>query len=207
MSIAVGNSASASNPVYQQLKSTTAGSAAKGYDQNQYLEELNRRVKAPVIAGAWNGKSPFGSARPTVMVNPAMLKRMHDDPQAGAYYESQINIFAEEAQRIIQQEEAKGNTVTAMGMYIDENGEMSGFMSGTMKGGSESESSGKKVKSVKELMKELQERLMEKKAEEKLEEKRETRQQLLESLTAAGAVAVTEPAETARPDSPPTDNP
>lgn len=191
MSMSVNASGSINTSVYQQMqKSSGAGGAAganKPYNQGEYLQGLNKRVNATVLAGAWNGKSAFGSTSPTVMVHPAMLQKMAGDPAVGAYYEEQINIYAEESQRIIAQHAASGtSTVTSMGMYIDENGEMSGYMEGVFTGPENP------TKNAKELMEELEEKLKKKAEEakveaEKREEKREDNGLLLDSLWPAEA--------------------
>lgn len=71
MSMNVNGVGSVNAGAYQQMhKASGVKGSAGAYDPNAYLKELNDRVNAPVIAGAWNGKSPFGSAQPTVMIHP-----------------------------------------------------------------------------------------------------------------------------------------
>ncbi len=201
MSMNVTGAASMNIQSYQQMQKTAA--AGKPYNQGEYLSGLNKRVNATVLAGAWNGKTAFGSTSPTVMVHPAMLQKMAGDPAVGAYYEEQINIYAEESQRIIAQHAASGtSTVTSMGMYIDENGEMSGYMEGVFEGGENP------TKSAKELMDELEEKLKKKAEEAKVEAEKQAEKQaaknaseesLLDSLwptlstAATGAAAATAP--------------
>ncbi len=168
------------------------------YNQNAYLKELNGKVKAPVTAGVWNGKTAFGGATPSVMINPAYLQQMHGDPALGAYIEEQINAFADTAASIMQQHAANGNTVTSMGMYIDENGGMSSYMQGTFTspgGAGGITTTEKKNKTVKELMEELQEKREQEQEQqrqngEKLEKKRHDEQMLLNSLKAGATVNV-----------------
>ena len=201
MSMNVNGTPSANTGAYQQLhKASGARGSAGAYDPNAYLKELNERVDAPVVAGAWNGKSAFGSAQPTVMIHPAYLQKMHSDPETAAYIEEQINIFAEDAAKVKQQWESQGHQITSIGMYIDESGEMSGYMEGWSEGESISEKAEKRSKSAKEMLEKLEEKRKEKqkteeKAAEKSEEKHNDKQLLLESLKVGGTVAITQPAE------------
>lgn len=201
MSANIGDWRSANGMSYQDAKTriqknrTGGTDGANGnYNQSAYLSELNKRVNVNVIAGAWNGKSAFGSNQGyTVMIHPDFLKMMHGDSELGAYYEEQINILAEEGERFKQQEEAKGNIIHSQGTYIDENGEMSSYCSFTMTsdGSGGTVKTGNKTKSAKELMEELQEKREEEKKKEKLEEKREDKKALLDSLNATATVTVT----------------
>lgn len=125
---------------------------------------------------------------------------MHSDPETAAYIEEQINVFAEDAAKVKQQWESQGHQITSIGMYIDENGEMSGYMEGWSEGESMSDKAEKRSKSAKEMLEKLEEkrkeeREAEKKAAEKSEEKHDDKQSLLESLKVGGTVAITRPAE------------
>ena len=156
MSMNVNGAASVNTGAYQQMHKASGAKRSTGaYDPNAYLKELNERVNAPVIAGAWNGKSAFGSAQPTVMIHPAYLQKMHSDPETAAYIEGQINIFAEDAAKVKQQWESQGHQITSIGMYIDEKGEMSGYMEGWSEGESITDKAEKRSRSAKEMLEKL----------------------------------------------------
>ncbi len=157
----------------QSTAASTSGKTNGEYNQSQYLKELNERVNANVIAGAWNGKSQFGSGdRTTVMVHPDFLRKMHDDPALGEEYEGAINGIAEYQDKARKQLESQGIEITSSGTYIDENGEMSGYTVVTTGGGGDKEMARTdKKKTAKELMEELQEKIMEKREAEKTQAK------------------------------------
>ncbi len=134
------------------------------YDQARYLRELNERVDANVIAGAWNGRNEFGSKNgSTVMIHPDFLRQMHDDPELGAKYESAINAYAKSDAEGRKMLEAQGKEILSSGMYIDEKGEMNCYMSTVSEHGGDK----KTGKTPKELMEEMLERIEEKRREEK----------------------------------------
>ena len=73
MSTSINETSSINTGAYQQIqKASSTTKSADAYNPNVYLKELNERVNPPVIAGAWNGKSAFGSAQPTVMIRSSL---------------------------------------------------------------------------------------------------------------------------------------
>jgi hypothetical protein len=152
---------------------------AAEYDQANSLRDLNSRLNANVIPGAWNGKDAFGADRATAMIHPDFLRTMHDNPEIGAAYEKKINDWAEIDAGVRQRMAAQGNTITSLGMSVDKNGTENYHMAGVMTGGSPDKPEMTKVekdkddkKTPKELMEELLEKLAEKRQEEKAEAKR-----------------------------------
>jgi hypothetical protein len=182
MSIDALGSGSASFHVRQQTQQrrVRAADAARtqqaggGYDQTQYLRDLNDRLDANVTAGAWSGgASPFGkNSAPQVMVHPDFLRIMHDDPAKGREYEDAINKYAKEEQAFRKSIAAQGGTVDSMGMYIDEEGGMYVFSYTTTpkRGGGKDEE--ELQAGPEESMEELLEKLAEKRREEQAEARR-----------------------------------
>ncbi len=159
----------------QSTAASTTGKTNGEYNQSEYLKGLNERVNANVIAGAWNGKSQFGSGdRTTVMVHPDFLRKMHDDPALGEEYEGAINGIAEYEDKARKQLQSQGIEITSSGTYIDENGEMSSYAVATTGNGGDKKEMARtdKKKTAKELMEELQEQIMEKREAEKIQAKK-----------------------------------
>ena len=183
--------ASANYNVQQQVQRRARGADATGaqkpageYDQAKYLQDLNSRLDATVIAGEWNGRDEFGSANgSTVMIHPDFLRLMHDDPELGAKYEAEINAYAKNDAEGRKRLEAQGKTITSSGMYIDEKGEMNCYMATTGEYGGGKPEMAKKT--PKETMEEMLERLAEKRQKEKLEAERIAGEEVVEKRTEA----------------------
>ncbi len=174
------------NASYQQAlnRAQNAGAARPQrtpgeYDQSRYLRELNERLDARVIPGAWNGKDQFGSEKgSTVMIHPDFLRKMYDDPELGAKYETEINTYAKlDAEARKRLEAQPGMKINSSGMYIDEKGEMHSYMvtTRTSEGPKDDKDDAAKAggkKTAKELMEEMLKKLEEKRQEEKVEAER-----------------------------------
>lgn len=179
----------ANNALYQQmLKRAQGADAAQGaqaqqraggaYNEADYLRELNDRLDATVVPGAWDGKSSFGAGGATAMIHPEFLKKMHDDPALGAEYEKKINDWAEIDAGIRERMAGTGNTITSLGMSVDKDGKETYHMAGTFTsggpGGKPETATAKSddKKTFREEMEEMLERLEEERQKEKLDEKR-----------------------------------
>ncbi len=188
--------ASANYNVQQQAQRRTHGADATGtqksageYDQAKYLQDLNSRLNARVVAGAWNGKDQFGGGGgSTVMVHPDFLRKMHDDPELGTKYEAKINEWAEIDEAGRKRLEEQGLTLVSSGMYIDENGEDSAYAVVSKSSGDDDRPAMEKTKnkkSMKEEMEEMLERIAEKRQKKKLEAERIAGGEVVEKRTEA----------------------
>jgi hypothetical protein len=203
----IGGSSS-TNALYQQMLRKTqaqqaqntgrAGQAGGEYDQDLYLQQLNDRLDANVIAGQWNGRDEFGSKNgSTVMIHPDFLRVMHDDPATGAKYEAEINAYAKHDAEARKDLSAQGYTIDSSGMYINEKGEPSSYMavSKPHTGGGDSPEvtkvTKKKEKSWKEEMEEMLKRIEEKKDKEKLEEQRRVEKEAAQAVAEVSSVVDT----------------
>jgi hypothetical protein len=196
---------SANYTVQQQAQKRARGADAAGmqkpvaaeYDQTAYLKDLNSRLNASVIPGAWNGKDAFGADKATAMIHPDFLRTMHDNPEIGAEYEAKINEWAKIDANTRERMAAQGHTITSLGMSVDKDGKESYHMAGYNNGGPGG-SGGKpemtKVtkdkddkKTPKELMEEMLKRIEEKRQEEKLEADRAADAEAAAKLTESDA--------------------
>ncbi len=196
MSVTGIGGASANYSVQHQAQRRARGADATGsqkpsgeYDQAKYLQELNSRVNATVIPGAWNGKDQFGANGATVMVHPDFLRKMHDDPALGEEYEAKINEWAEIDAASRKRLEEQGFTVDSVFMYIDENGDSAAHGQISRSGGDDKpeavKAKAKDKKSMKEEMEKMLERLAEKRQEEKREAERIAGEEVVEKRTEA----------------------
>jgi hypothetical protein len=185
--------------VQQQAQRSARGADAAGmrkpaaeYDQDRYLQDLNSRLDANVVAGQWNGRDRFGAKNvSTVMIHPDFLRAMHDDPATGAKYEAEINAYAKIDAESRKRFEARGMTLDSSGMYINEKGELSSYavVSSAQEGPADKPEmvKAKDKEDMKSELEKMLERIEEKRAKEKLEAKRLAEAEAVEKLTEAPA--------------------